>query len=232
MKGIQTILIFSAHPDDLDFGCAGTAAVLTGQGKRVVYCILTDGGKGVHKVNEEREKMVARRKEEQRAAAKAVGVSEVIFFGETDGELENTRALRKRLVEVILNVRPDVVIAPDPANRDFDNFYLFHRDHRIAGEAAFDAVYPAACSRAFFPELMSEDVQPHKVEEMWFYGTASPNFHIDISETLEKKLAALTAHDSQFEDVSKFHDMVREHAEETGKENGAKYAEVFRRLTY
>ena len=184
----KTYLIFAAHPDDLDFTCAGTAAKMAGEGNRVVYCIITNGEKGIHKVGLPKAKMVAEREREQREASKVVGAERVIFLREKDGELENTKNLRRKLVRVIREIRPDVVLSFDPANVFFDSFPRYHRDHRMAAESVFDALYPAAGSKAFFPEIK---LKPHTIKEAWFYGTPRPNLWINISKTMDKKLKAL-----------------------------------------
>ena len=158
MKKIEKkkFLIFSAHPDDLDFGCAATTAKLTSDGHEVIYCILTNGEKGTHKIDQTTKDMVNMREGEQRAAGAVVGVREVIFLGQVDGNLEHTVDVRKAVVRVIRKVQPHIVISQDPGNQSFDNFYRFHRDHRITAEIVFDAIYPATGSKAFFPELADE----------------------------------------------------------------------------
>lgn len=226
----KKFLLFSAHPDDLDFGCAGTAAKLVSEDKEVVYCIITNGEKGTHKVKISNGDMVSMREREQKAAAEAVGVKKVIFLDETDGELENTPEVRKKIVRVIRQERPDIIISFDPANLNFDNFYRFHRDHRIAGEAVFDSVYPAAGSDAFFPELMEEGLMPHQTKGMLFYGSAKSDFFVNITNTIDKKIKSLGCHSGQIKDTEEMEKHIRERAREEGKKSGVEYAEGFRKL--
>ncbi len=222
------VLAFSAHPDDLDFGCSGTVAKWTKEGREVYYCILTDGSKGkLTKISDP--KIIEIREKEQKNAAKVIGAKDVVFLREKDGELENTKELRKNLVKVIRKIKPDVVMCFDPANRSFDNFYRFHRDHRISGEVVFDAVYPDAGSDAFFPELTKE-YPPHKIKEAWFYATNNPNVFVDISETIDKKLEALKQHKSQITDFKDIEQRIKSWARKFGKKAKMKYAEGFRKV--
>ena len=222
------VLVFSAHPDDLDFGCSGTVAKWTKEGREVHYCILTDGSKGKHiKISDH--ELVRIREKEQKNAANVVGVKDIIFLREKDGELENTKELRKKLVKVIRTIRPDIVMCFDPANRSFDNFYRFHRDHRISSEIVFDAIYPAAGSEAFFPEL-TKKYPPHKIKEAWFYATNNPNVFVDISKTIDKKIEALKQHKSQIKDFNEVEGRIKSWARKFGKRAKVKYAEGFRKV--
>ncbi len=229
----KNFLVFSAHPDDLDFGCAGAIAKLTDDGHSVVYCVITNGEKGTHKVDETREQMVEMREKEQKAAAASVGVHEVIFLGQTDGTLEHTMDVRKKVVRVIRQVKPHIVVSQDPGNHTFDNFYRFHRDHRVTAEIVFDAIYPAAGSKAFFPELAEEEnILPHQIEEVWFYATDKPNHFINITETIEKKMEALRCHESQFHDFEELAEKVYQNARMHGKKKNMGHAEGFRRISF
>jgi len=228
----KKILVFSAHPDDLDFGCAATIAKLTSQGHEVVYCIVTNGEKGTHKVEQTKEEMVTMREQEQRAAGLVIGVNKVIFLHQTDGDLEHTQEVRKKVTCIIRQVKPDVVISQDPGNQRFDSFYRFHRDHRITAEIVFDAIYPAVGSKAFFPELEQGDALPHQIDEVWFYGTDRPNLYINVSSSMHKKMDALRCHDSQIKDFDALHAHLFKHARTEGRKKKMKYAESFRRLTF
>jgi len=223
----KTFLVFSAHPDDLDFGCAGTVAKLTGQGNRVIYCIVANGEKGTRKVNKSKSEMVKLRRNEQRKAAGIVGVKEVIFLNEIDGEVENTKSLRKKLVRVVRRVRPEVVFSFDPASAAFNSFPRYHRDHRMTAEAVFDSLYPAAGSKAFFPNLKEK---PQSIKEAWFYASLCPNLWVDITDTVQKKIKALLCHESQVVRQKKLKEMIFKRARENGKKKKVKYAESFRRL--
>lgn len=228
----KKFLVFSPHPDDIDFGCSATVAKLTSEGNKVVYCIVTNGEKGVHKMRQSKRAMMLMREREQAAAGAVVGVKEIIFLREVDGTLENTPALRKRLTRVVREVRPDIVISQDPGNQTFDGFGRFHRDHRITAETVFDALYPAAASPGFFPELTKEHILPHQIEEAWFWGTDKPNLFVDVSKTIGKKIQALCAHESQIKDVEAMEKRMRARARDAGKKKHLKYAETFRRLTF
>ncbi|MBI4087175.1 PIG-L family deacetylase [Candidatus Kaiserbacteria bacterium] len=232
LKQKKKFLVFSAHPDDLDFGCAGTVAQLTAEGNEVVYCILTNGEKGTHKVKQTKKEMVAMREREQKAAGKVVGVQKVIFLRNTDGDLEHTKDVRKEVTRVIRRERPDVVLSQDPGNNSFDSFGRFHRDHRITAEIVFDAIYPGVGSDSFFPELAQEDIFPHQIEEVWFYSSEKPNYFVNITATIAQKIAALKSHESQIKDMKDMEARLRKRARDFGKKKGWKYAEAFRRLTF
>ena len=227
-KNKTKILAIGAHPDDLDFGCAGTMAKLTRQGNEAVYLIISDGSKGSQKVKVTSGKLAKIRQEEQKKAAKAVGVSEVIFLGIKDGEIENTKFLRKEIVKVIRKTKPDIIFSFDPANFDFDNPYRSHRDHRQAGEAVFDAIYPASGNESFFPELLKQGYKPHQVKEIWFSAGSKPNKIIDITKTIGDKIKALSCHKSQITGMKEIEKMIKDWAARSGKKKGYKYAEAFR----
>jgi LmbE family N-acetylglucosaminyl deacetylase len=235
MEDFRKVLVFSAHPDDLDFGCAGTVAKMTEEGKEVVYCIITDGSKGVQKkehMNMTGREVSAMRAREQKAAAKAVGVSKVLFLGEKDGELENTLNVREKIAKAIRIEKPDIVFVVDPSDCNFESFYRCHRDHRMGAEAVFDAIYPGAGSPAFYPKLGTRGITPHQIKGIWFYGTDKPNIFIDISKTIDKKIEALSRHESQFIDPKDMPKFIKERAKYAGKKRKMKYAEAFRSLTF
>ena len=222
-------MVISPHPDDVDFGCSGTIARWNRTGVDITYVICTSGDKGAD-LPMTPESIAAIREKEQMAAAEIVGVRKVIFLRLKDGELENNPEFRKMLVRVLRQNRPDVVLSMDPANLRFENVYVAHADHRAAALAVFDAIYPAARNRNFFPELLEEELMPHTVKRIYFFGTADPNTWIDISETIETKIEALRAHKSQ---VGEFEDLgawVRERFGQLGKEKGFAFAEAFRKL--
>jgi len=229
LKGSERVMVISPHPDDVDFGCSGTIAKWSRMGMDITYVICTSGDKGSD-LPMAPESIAAIREKEQVAAAKIVGVRKVFYLCLKDGELENNREFRKMLVRALRQHRPDVVLSMDPANLRFENVYVSHPDHRAAALAAFDAIYPAARNRNFFPELLEEELSPHAVKKIYFFGTAEPNTWIDISETIEAKIEALSAHESQvgeFEDLSAW---VRDRFGQLGKDNGFAYAEAFRQV--
>ena len=226
---MKKFLAISAHPDDSDFGAAGTIARLAEQGDSVDLLIVSDGSKGSHHAGFGGKRLSAIREKEQKASARITGAGAVYFLKELDGEVENTKQLRKKIVEVIRKVRPDVIISCDPVVL-FERAGLCHKDHREAALAAFDAVYPAAGSESFFPELKKRGLQPHSVSEMWFWGAGVPTVYSDISKTIEKKIEALLRHKSQIADPKGLDARIRERARDVARGKRMKYAEGFRVL--
>ena len=227
---MKKFLIISPHPDDVDFSCAGTIVKLVKDGNQVEELIVSDGSKGSHKTEFGGRKLVELRKKEQRNAGKVLGVKAISFLGEIDGEVENTRNLRKKLVIFIRQRKPDVILCPDPFLFRFDRAGILHRDHRNAGEAVFDAVYPAVGNISFFPELLKKNLKPHAVQELWFWGSSKPNFVIDISKTMEKKVQALSCHESQIRNMKVLESRMKEWARKMGRPRKIRYAEAFRVL--
>ena len=231
MKNKKKFLVFSPHPDDLDFGCSGTAAKLVEQGNEVVYCIITNGEKGTQKISQSKKEMVAIREKEQKSAGKVVGVNKVIFLKQPDGDLENTKKLRKSITEVIRKIKPNIIISFDPSNHRFDNFYRYHRDHRVAAEAVFDAIYPAVGSEVFFPELLQKNILPHQIDEVWFFAPERPNYYVNIAKTIDRKIEALKQHKSQIKDPVGLEKSMRDWAKMIGKKKKMPYAESFRKVS-
>ncbi|WP_258574279.1 PIG-L deacetylase family protein [Actinomadura parmotrematis] len=187
-----------AHPDDVDFGAAGTVATWTDAGIEVVYLMITDGDAGGFDDAFPRAEMAGLRRDEQRAAAKCVGVTDVRFLGYPDGRLEATLDLRRDIARVIRQVRPDRMLIPSP-ERNFERIAPSHPDHRAAGAAALDAVYPDARNPYAFPELLKDEgLEAWTVREVWMTSAPpNPNHHVDVTETFERKLNALRSHASQ-----------------------------------
>lgn len=226
---LTKILVFSPHPDDVDFGCSGTIAKWARERKEITYCILSDGSRGGHILKISDQELAKIREREQNNAAAVLGVQNVIFLREKDGEIQNTKKLRKKLVETIRKVKPDIILSFDPANCEFENFYRCHRDHRNGAEAVFDAIYPDANNASFFPKI-AKKYPPHRVKEVWFFATNRPNVFVDISGTIEKKLEALRQHKSQIKDWKWVEKMIRDWAKMVGKKAKTNYAEGFRRV--
>jgi LmbE family N-acetylglucosaminyl deacetylase len=193
---IERALVICAHPDDVDFVSAGTVAALGRAGTEVRYCIITDGEAGGSDRTQTREQMAKVRRSEQVAAAAAVGVSDVTFLGYPDGRLAATFELRRDLSGVIRRWRPDLVIAPTP-ERNWDSIYAGHPDHLAAGEAAIAAVYPDSRNPFAHPELLAEGLEPHVVQRLWLAAHRAFNLAVDVTETLDAKVAALACHVSQ-----------------------------------
>jgi LmbE family N-acetylglucosaminyl deacetylase len=194
---IQRILVIAAHPDDVDFGAAGTIAGWTDAAVSVVYCIVTDGDAGGQDESVPRAEMAPLRRKEQTAAAACVGVHDLRFLGYPDGRVEATLGLRKDLARVIRQVRPDRVVCPSP-ERNYARLGVSHPDHRAVGSAALDAIYPDARNPFAFPELRTEEgLEPWTVREVWLPGGPSPDHYVDVTGTFDRKVAALRAHESQ-----------------------------------
>ena len=227
----KVILGVVAHPDDLDFGASGTIAHFVDSGVKVYYLILTDGQKGTADQQLSPEELVQQRKNEQQAAAKILGVSDVAFLDYEDGALEVSMNLKKDIVRHIRQIKPDVLITMDPsmlysAERGFIN----HPDHRAAGQAALDAVYPLARDHLSFPDLQKEGLQPHKVATVLLINFEKQNYYVDITTTIDKKLAAIAAHSSQVAGTNGPQDMIKQIAAATGRHTGSQYAEGFLRI--
>jgi LmbE family N-acetylglucosaminyl deacetylase len=226
----ERVMVITAHPDDAEFTVAGTVAKWVREGKTVIYVICTDGSRGSNDPKVRPEHLVVIRKAEQEAAARLLGVEEVVYLGYEDGSLEPTLALRRDLAREIRRYRPDIVVCPDPTVRYYGDSYLNHPDHRAAGDAALDAVFPSACTRYIFPELLAEGLEPHEVREVLIRGSLSPNFWVDISDTIELKIAALREHESQVSRSKGWEERVRARSQQAAAGQDMAYAESFRRI--
>ena len=222
---IQRVLVITAHPDDSEFGAGGTVAKLVREGKEVTYCILTNGNKGSGDRSMTPERLVKIREEEQRNAARALGVEVVDFLGFPDCELEDTRESRMAVTAAIRRHRPDLLIIQNPHRTK--NLGASHRDHRIAAGIALDCVYPLARDHMSFPELIEQGLEPHKVKEVYMMWWEDPALVVDISETMDLKLKALACHVSQIKDMAAVEKRVRERGAQLGQPKGYAYAETF-----
>ena len=227
---VARILVIVAHPDDVDFGAAGTIAQWTDAGIDVRYCIVTNGDAGGSDPSISRADMGRLRQAEQTAAAKQVGVSELTFLGYPDGRVEATLELRKDLSRVIRMVRPDRVVCPS-AERNYTRIGTSHPDHRAVGSAALDAVYPDSRNQFAFPELLAEEkLEPWTVREVWISASPEPTHYVDITDTFPRKAAALRAHASQIADFDQLQErllgMTTRLAEQGGLPEG-RLAEAF-----
>ncbi len=186
----------TAHPDDVDFGTAGSVAAWTAAGSAVTYCVITDGDAGGFDPEVPRDRIPGIRRAEQTAAAAAVGVSDLVFLGYPDGSLQPTLDLRRDITRVIRQVRPDRVVTQSP-ERNWDRIFASHPDHLAAGEAAVCAVYPDARNPFAFPALAAEGLEAHTVGELWLMASPRADTFVDVTDTFPQKLAALRAHVSQ-----------------------------------
>jgi LmbE family N-acetylglucosaminyl deacetylase len=223
----KSALVIMAHPDDAEFTVAGTVAKWAQAGCEIVYVLCTNGNAGTHEPGMTREKIAAIREEEQRAACQVLGVKDVVFLRHDDGTLQPTLELRRDLVRLIRYFKPEAVITEDPTALFYGDDYINHPDHRAAGQAAIDAVAPAAA----MPLLWPEEGEPHRVRQMYVGGSDKPNVWIDLSDTLEIKIEALRRHKSQMGEWDPS-EMIRKWAAETGKQKGLAWAESFRRIIF
>ena len=215
----SSALVVTAHPDDIDFGGGGTIAKLRAAGTEISYCICTDGHQGGDDPTITRDQMREIRQHEQREAAKVLGVSDVAFLGFDDGNLFPTIELRKAIVAQIRRTKPEVVITQSP-ERNWERIFASHPDHMAAGEAAMQAIYPDARNPFAFPDLLTQGLEPWHVTEAWVMAHPTPNNFVDITDFIDKKIAALHAHVSQttqipdlVERITSWGTMIAEHAQ-------------------
>lgn len=231
MQG-KVILGISAHPDDLEFGCAGTFAKWIQEGATGYYLIVTDGTKGSENRDISSHDLKKIRYQEQEAAASVLGVTKAFFLDYIDGELENNLILSQKIVRIIRQVRPDIVITMDPSFiYDEKRGFINHSDHRAAGQAALDAIYPFARNARTFPDLVDkEHLQPHIVREILLVNFQKNNFFVDISDTINIKLEALAKHASQRGGSKEIQAMIKNVNKTLGQNIDAEYAEGFLRI--
>lgn len=186
------VMVFIPHPDDAEFGFSGTAVRWIREGKNIIYVVCTNGDKGTSDPEMKPEQLAKIREAEQLAAAKILGIREVIFLRYPDQGLEDTPEFRKEIVRLIRGYQPETVVTVDPYRR-----YLSHRDHRITGRVVLDAVFPYARDLYAYPDLLAEGLQPHKVKEVLLWSSDEPNYRSNITDTFDLKMAALRCHKSQ-----------------------------------
>jgi LmbE family N-acetylglucosaminyl deacetylase len=228
----QRIMVVAAHPDDAEVGCGATVAKWVRQGATAFYLVCTNGDKGSDDFDITSEELAAIREPEQRAAAAVIGVSEVVILPRRDGELIYSIELRGDVVRYIRLWRPDALFTHDPSVIVTPSGFINHADHRAAGAAAVDAVYPFSRSPLQYPEQIAEGLQPHTVPELYLWGSSAPDFWVDVTDTVACKVAALKCHRSQFKDAERTGQFVMERLRRSGEEHGAEYAETFRRIAF
>ncbi|NNC42188.1 MAG: PIG-L family deacetylase [Acidimicrobiia bacterium] len=225
------VLVVVAHPDDVDFGCAGTIAHLTDLGSHVAYCLVTSGDAGDDDMTVPQVELAALREAEQTAAASRVGVTELHWLRRPDGMVEAGLELRRDISRVIRLVRPDVVITQSP-ERTWDSVYASHPDHLATGQSTLDAVYPDARNPRAFPELLAEGLSPHTVPDVWVFSREGALF-VDITDTFPRKLAALKAHASQIGKMDDLETMIEDWGSRIAKAGSlpaGRLAEGFRQV--
>lgn len=224
----QRFMLIVAHPDDADFGPAATAARWIDEGSAGWLVCCTSGDAGADDWATDPLELAAVREAEQREAAGIVGYQGVSFLNQPDGALANDLALREQLVRAIRTFRPDAVLAVDPETLFYSDGGVNHTDHRAAGMAAVDAVYPAARNAMSFPWLARDGLEPHVVRRLCLFWSNGPNAWVDVTGTLERKLAALRAHRSQIRHPDRLEERIRDWAREEGRSIGADAAEALR----
>jgi LmbE family N-acetylglucosaminyl deacetylase len=219
-------LVIAAHPDDGDFGAAGWCSQVSAKGWTIYFLVCTNGAKGTEDREMTRERLIALRREEQREACRRMGVKDVFYLDNEDGELTYDRVFLEQVVRHIRMLKPYTVLTHDPTDIVIRNSFINHPDHRATGTATLDAVYPTARDHLNFPEHMAEGLETHKVREVLLWSTNQPTFDVDISEVVDTKIHALTAHVTQFgnrEDFITF-------AKARWKAEDGRYLEQFRRI--
>ena len=227
----ERVLVVAAHPDDIEFAAAGTVARWVAEGASIRYLLVTRGDKGSDDPDADIEELTALRAREQRDAAAEIGVDEVDFLDEPDGQVEPSLALRERVTRAIRECRPEIVMTHDPTVLFVNNEWVNHPDHRAVGQVAVDAVFPTARDPLNFRQHLEAGLTPWKVAELYLWSTNEANQLVDIGATLDAKIAALGRHASQFrafDDVARW---VRRRSEELGERAGYRAAEGFRRVT-
>jgi len=225
MKKLLTVF---AHPDDAETSVGGSLLRWLAEGWALTLCVITDGDKGTNDPADHPSEVIARRRQEQAAAAARLG-AEVVYLGYEDGALQPSLALRRDLVRVIRRVRPQRVVGPDPTVWFRHGLYINHPDHRAAGQALVEALYPAVKKPGIFPELLAEGLAPHVVEEVWLAPTDEPDTWVDIGDVLEEKISLICEHASQFapDPTRKAFSRL---AADAGASRGLAAAEAFRTL--
>jgi LmbE family N-acetylglucosaminyl deacetylase len=229
----KTVLAVGAHPDDNDFGAGATMAKAAKQGAKIIYLIATAGQRGSSDETMTAERLADIRKKEQEDAAGVLGVGEVHFLDYVDGEMTPDLKLKEQVVIYIRRFRPDIVFTMDPSFFYYKNYgFVNHSDHRAIGEAALDACYPMARDLMSFPQHAKAGMSPHKVKEILLYSFVpeNANFYVDVTDTFDIKMQALSRHKSQVPEMEKIEKRIRGRAETAGKLAGCRYAEAFVRL--
>ena len=224
---VAQVMVVTPHPDDAEYGVAGTVVRWVSQGKEIVYVVCTNGDKGTSDARVKPEELAKTREEEQIAAANLLGVREVIFLRHPDQGLEDTPKFRKEIVRLIRMYRPETVVTADPYRR-----YIWHRDHRMTGQVTLDAIFPYSRDIFSYPDLTKEGLDPHKVKEVLLWGTEDVNYRSDITETFDVKLSALRCHKSQVGHIplQELEDRLRERHRSLAQGEEYELAEGFHRV--
>jgi len=229
----ERAMLVIPHPDDGESGCAGTVGQWTQRGCKVLYVVCTNGDKGSSDPNMTSPRLAAIRELEQKEAANRLNVDEVVFLGYGDGELEDTREFRSQIVEQIRRFKPGVVLAMDPHRAAHS-----HRDHRISGQTALDACFPFARDVLHYPEHLAAGLETHKVPTVLLWGSENPDVVVDVTTTIDLKMQALAAHESQLStDITRVEGFAKRRAVDAAAEAADhgfdfQFAEIFRRINF
>ena len=226
----RRVLLVAAHPDDPEFSSAGTVAHWVREGIEVVFALVTSGDKGTPDRDMTGERLSSQREQEQRDAAARLGVETVEFLRFPDGELTPSLELRGEITRLIRKYRPYAVMTHDPLSLFYNNEFINHPDHRAVGMATVDAIYPIARDPLQFNEQIRSGLEPHKVKELYLWGSEQSNVLVDISDTIEDKIEALKLHKSQVGEAVELAERIKMRAAQAGEPHGTRYAEVFRRI--
>lgn len=233
----KVVLAIGAHPDDVEFGCGATMAALSQAGAILHFAVATDGNRGSRQHEVEKAELVASRRDEAQAAATILGAEELIFMDQEDGNLIADLAFKEKVVRLIRKVKPDMVFSHDPSwfyrIGEDGRCWVNHTDHRACGSAVLDAVYPLARDLQSFPEHMGQGLEPHTVPELYlFHNDEGANFFMDISTSVDTKIASIAAHKSQIDDPEAIGAYLKDRHHKVGQKQGMDYAEAFVRLTF
>jgi LmbE family N-acetylglucosaminyl deacetylase len=234
MQDFSKAMVVVAHADDAEYGCSGTVAKWCAAGLEVVYVLCTDGSKGTSDRLISPEKLSTIRREEQEAAAKVLGLRDVVFLEYPDSYLEPSLGLRKDIAREIRRYQPEVVITTYPMRSLDGGFGVGHPDHMAAGEATLSAIFPTARDHLTFPEFLDEGLQPHKVLEAWIMGHPQPDHWVDVTKYVQTSIQALTCHASQLQDrdSNQIEEIMLGSRRQRAEGKGMEYAESFRRILF
>lgn len=228
----KKILVILAHPDDPEFFCGATIAKWVKDGHEVDYCLLTRGEKGINNIFKDSTNIIAIREKEQKSAAAILGVNNIHYLNYEDGMLAPNMNVRKDVVRVIREIKPDIVVTCDPTNYYLNDRYINHPDHRATGQIVIDAVFPAAQNELYFPELLNENILPHHVEEVWLSLPRDSNITFDVTDTWPIKIKALEEHRTQIGDILKFRERMASRAVYCDKKGVQHFEEKFNRIDF
>ncbi len=219
----QTYMWVVAHPDDLEFSSGGTVSKFARENKRIVLVQVTSGDRGTQDRSFTSETLAATREAEEREAAARLGIAEIVFLREPDGAVVPDLSLREKITRMIRTHRPDVIVTHDPFRP-----YALHPDHRAVGMATHDAVYPTSRDPLYYPDHLASGLEPHKTAEIWYFGSDSPDIHIDITDTFDDKINALRAHQTQVGEAKELVERLRGFSSDIAKDQPFELAEAFK----